>query len=50
MTEHGTLISSEVLAVDYGPGTADHAGPGARQHDDPDLGLVFWLRRMPRDE
>jgi isoleucyl-tRNA synthetase len=45
MTEHGTMISGEVLAVDYGPGTADRAGPDAREHDDAGLGLVFWLRR-----
>jgi isoleucyl-tRNA synthetase len=45
MTEHGALISAEVLAVDYGPGTPDGADPVTREHDDPDLGLVFWIRR-----
>jgi isoleucyl-tRNA synthetase len=50
LTEHGAMISREVLAVDYGPGTPDRAGPGAREHDDPDLGLVFWLRRVPPGE
>ena len=50
MTEHGAMISGEVLAVDYGPGTADRADPGAREHDDADLGLVFWLRRTAPGE
>jgi len=45
MTEHGAMISAEVLAVDYGPGTPDGADPATREHDDPDLGLVFWIRR-----
>jgi len=39
------MISAEVLAVDYGPGTPDGADPATREHDDPDLGLVFWIRR-----
>ena len=84
LTEHGQLISSEVLAVDYaeqaGAGTQAHAqsdaradadaGTGtdadagtdagtdagadarehsdpAREHSDPDLGLTFWIRRVP---
>ena len=50
LTEYETVISGEVLAVDYGPGTADRAGPGAREHDDADLRLVFWLRRVPSGE
>jgi isoleucyl-tRNA synthetase len=50
LTEYETVISGEVLAVDYGPGTADRAGPGAREHDDADLRLVFWLRRVPPGE
>ncbi|HEY7013303.1 MAG TPA: isoleucine--tRNA ligase [Streptosporangiaceae bacterium] len=45
LTEHGTMISSEVLAVDYGPRQSDGADPGAREHVEADLGLVFWLRR-----
>ena len=80
LTEHGQLISSEVLAVDYaeqagagtqagaqsdaradadaGAGTDADAGAGAdadarehsdpaREHSDPDLGLTFWIRRVP---
>jgi isoleucyl-tRNA synthetase len=47
LTEHGTLISSEVLAVDYGPRQSDGADPDAREHVESDLGLVFWLRRAP---
>ncbi|MGH3398465.1 MAG: DUF5915 domain-containing protein, partial [Streptosporangiaceae bacterium] len=50
LTEHGALISSEVLAVDYGEATGDdsgaEAGAGAGvEHSDPDLGLTFWIRR-----
>ena len=44
------MISAEVLAVDYGPGTGDGAGQEAREHDDADLGLAFWLRRVPPGE
>jgi isoleucyl-tRNA synthetase len=43
LDEHAGLIASEVLAVDYGPGTS--AGGLALEHLDPDLGLTFWLRR-----
>jgi isoleucyl-tRNA synthetase len=50
LTEHGAMISGEVLAVDYGPATADRTYPGAREHDDADLGLAFWLRRVPPGE
>jgi isoleucyl-tRNA synthetase len=46
LTEHGTMISSEVLATDYGPRPADGPDPDAREHVDADLGLVFWLRRL----
>jgi isoleucyl-tRNA synthetase len=46
LTEHGTLIANEVLAVDYGPRSADRADPDAREHVEADLGLVFWLRRV----
>jgi len=47
LTEHGPMISAEVLAVDYGAGPGERAEPGAQEHVDPDLGLVFWLRRVP---
>src|SRR5258708_27723716 len=46
LTEHGALISAEVLAVDYGPRRGDGTDPIAREHVEPDLGLVFWLRRI----
>jgi isoleucyl-tRNA synthetase len=49
LTTHGSLIASEVLAVDYGfaefdPGFAD-SGPGGAEFTDSELGLRFWLRR-----
>jgi isoleucyl-tRNA synthetase len=51
LTEHGPLISGEVLAADYGErpgeGAGELAGAGAREHSEPDLGLVFWISRMP---
>jgi isoleucyl-tRNA synthetase len=43
LTEHGALIASEVLAVDYGPATPDDEFPFA----DDALGLRFWIRRVP---
>jgi isoleucyl-tRNA synthetase len=46
LTEHGTMISAEVLATDYGPRPAEGPDPDAREHVDADLGLVFWLRRL----
>ena len=58
LAEHGQLISSEVLAVDYaeqaaaltqaqaGATIGTRAGD-AREHTDPDLGLTFWIRRVP---
>jgi isoleucyl-tRNA synthetase len=46
LTEHGTMIANEVLAVDYGPRSGDRAGPDAREHVEADLGLVFWIRRV----
>jgi isoleucyl-tRNA synthetase len=53
LTEHAALIAREVLAADYGPGTADteaEAGePAAREapeHVDAGLGLAFWIRRV----
>jgi isoleucyl-tRNA synthetase len=42
LTEHGTLIASEVLATEFGP---EVAVTGAAEHADADLGLTFWLRR-----
>jgi isoleucyl-tRNA synthetase len=42
LTEHAELVAREVLAVDYGPGAGEHE---AGAHEDPDLGLTFWLRR-----
>ena len=45
LTGHGPMISAEVLAVDYGPRPGDGPDPGAREHVEADLGLVFWLRR-----
>ena len=44
LTEHGTMISTEVLAVDYGPRPDGGPDPDAREHVEADLGLVFWLR------
>jgi isoleucyl-tRNA synthetase len=46
LTEHGAMISGEVLASDYGPRPAEGPDPDAREHVDADLGLVFWLRRL----
>jgi isoleucyl-tRNA synthetase len=43
LTEHAALIAREVLAVDYGPGTAF---PGSAEHVDADLGLTFWIARV----
>ena len=45
LTEHGALISSEVLAVDYGPVPAGGPAAAAAEHADSDLGLTFWLAR-----
>jgi len=53
LTEHGAMISAEVLAVDYAalPTPADQlpegqAGPAdAYEHFDEGLGLTFWIRR-----
>ena len=52
LTDHGALISAEVLAVDYGPlppqaeqGPAHDAPAAARGHADDHLGLTFWIRR-----
>jgi isoleucyl-tRNA synthetase len=53
LTEHGQLISAEVLAVDYGP-LPGNGAPGAEsadghQHVEADLGLTFWLRPVGAD-
>jgi isoleucyl-tRNA synthetase len=45
LTEHGAMISAEVLAVDYGPRPGGGTDPSAIEHVEADLGLVFWLRR-----
>jgi isoleucyl-tRNA synthetase len=53
LTEHGAMISAEVLAVDYaalpapaGQLPAGQTGPaGAYEHFDEGLGLTFWIRR-----
>jgi isoleucyl-tRNA synthetase len=51
LTEHGALISAEVLAVDYGPLRPAGQSPGhdapadGREHIDDDLGLTFLIRR-----
>ena len=52
LTEHGELIAGEVLAVDYGLGPVDAAGPGPGvagqrtwEHENAELGLTFWLGR-----
>jgi isoleucyl-tRNA synthetase len=46
LTEHGDLISAEVLAVGYGEAPAGGPAQGT-QHDDADLGLSFWISRAP---
>jgi isoleucyl-tRNA synthetase len=51
LTEHASLVASEVLAVEFGagqpgPGVAGGAaGATIGEHADQDLGLTFWLRR-----
>jgi len=45
LTEHGPMISAEVLAVDFGPRDGNDVDRSACEHVDPGLGLVFWLRR-----
>jgi isoleucyl-tRNA synthetase len=46
LTEHGALISGEVLAEDFRPRGSETPDPGAREHVEADLGLVFWLLRL----
>src|SRR5262249_58833256 len=50
LTEHGPMISGEVLAVDYGPRPDEGPAPNATEHVEPDLGLIFWLRRLDPPE
>ena len=51
LTEHASLVASEVLAVEFGAGQPDPgvvggaAGATIGEHADQDLGLTFWLRR-----
>ena len=47
LAEHGQLIAGEVLADEFGPATPADTDPagGAHQHNEPDLGLTFWLAR-----
>jgi isoleucyl-tRNA synthetase len=47
LTEHGPMISGEVLADHYGERHAGWADPAASEHSDADLGLTFWLSRRP---
>jgi isoleucyl-tRNA synthetase len=44
LTEHGAMISAEILAVEYGAAPAGDLARGA-EHDDAGLGLSFWIRR-----
>jgi isoleucyl-tRNA synthetase len=46
LTEHGQLISGEVLAREFRPGPpSTDAGPAPADHSDEGLGLTFWLQR-----
>jgi isoleucyl-tRNA synthetase len=47
LTEHGELISAEVLAGSFRPSAeaGEPGGAGEREHTDPNLGLTFWLQR-----
>jgi isoleucyl-tRNA synthetase len=51
LTEHAGLIAGEVLAVEFEPvetdaaDAADAVPDDAREHEDAELGLRFWLRR-----
>ena len=42
LTEHGALISAEVLAGSYRE-SAERAGAGEYEHSDAGLGLTFWI-------
>jgi isoleucyl-tRNA synthetase len=42
LTEHASVIASEVLATEYGPEVATGDAP---EHADTELGLRFWLER-----
>ena len=48
LAEHGELVTTEVLAADYGPADAAAGVAGGREHASPGLGLTFWLRRADR--
>jgi isoleucyl-tRNA synthetase len=48
LAEHGQMISAEVLALDYGGRPAGESGQGI-EHADADLGLTFWISRLPAD-
>jgi isoleucyl-tRNA synthetase len=45
LAEHAGLITGEVLAEDYGPGTAPADRASASEHVEDELGLRFWLGR-----
>jgi len=47
LTEHGPMISAEVLADRYGERPAGGPDPGASEHSDPSLGLAFWISSLP---
>jgi isoleucyl-tRNA synthetase len=48
LTEHGPMISGEVLAVSYaqGPPGLGVGDAPVHEHADPGLGLTFWLTRV----
>jgi isoleucyl-tRNA synthetase len=46
LSEHGDLIASEVLAVEFSAGAPGAGAGDAVGHADEDLGLEFWLRRV----
>jgi isoleucyl-tRNA synthetase len=43
LTEHGQMISAEVLATDYGQAPAAGMPSEGSEHGDTELGLSFWL-------
>ena len=47
LTEHGPMISGEVLADRYGARPASGPDPAAHEHSDPSLGLAFWITPVP---
>jgi isoleucyl-tRNA synthetase len=44
LTEHGQLISAEVLALDYGPASGE---PRGAAHSSAEPPLTFWIERLP---